>query len=253
MTDAPAYCFHRSFEPQPKKTVQFDRDYLLYAVEGAIRIRVDGRRWTLPPAFAAWIPAKTPVDVIVNRPMTSCSVLLEPGFASAMPTRTLIFTMSEMARTMIQHSRRWGPTQASTDPTAEPFFRALMDHCAEIAALPSDLWQPEGRSSAVRNAIAYTEAHLAEPLSFANVAAVAGASERSLARHMAEEVGMSWSQVHRRLRMIRAVDLLVGTDLQVLRIAGDVGYSSLSAFNAAFREFSGMAPRDFRRTRVDTK
>lgn len=252
MTDAPAYCFHRSFAPQPSKTVRFERDYLLYAMEGAIRIAVDGRRWTLPPAFAAWIPAETDIDVIVDRPMTSCSVLLRPGFAPAMPARTLIFTMSTLARTMIQHARRWGPEEALTDQAAEPFFRALLDHCSDLAALPSDLWQPEGRSPPVRRALDYTEMHLAEPLSFAQVAAAAGASERSLARHITEEVGMSWSQAHRRLRMIRAVDLLVGTDAQVLQIAGDVGYISLSAFNAAFREFTGMAPRDFRKTRAST-
>ncbi|WP_420111776.1 helix-turn-helix domain-containing protein [Pseudactinotalea sp.] len=40
--------------------------------------------------------------------------------------------------------------------------------------------------------------------------------------------------------------MLAGGDVPVTRIAYDVGYGSLSAFNAAFRDLTGMTPTTYR-------
>ena len=50
-----------------------------------------------------------------------------------------------------------------------------------------------------------------------------------------------------RIRMIHAVELLGEKDLQVIRIATDCGFASLSAFNRAFKEFAGVTPTGFRK------
>jgi hypothetical protein len=49
---------------------------------------------------------------------------------------------------------------------------------------------------------------------------------------------MTWRAAIRRLRILRAIDLLADIDLPVTRIAIEVGYSSLSAFNTAFRDLA---------------
>jgi AraC-like DNA-binding protein len=48
--------------------------------------------------------------------------------------------------------------------------------------------------------------------------------------------------------VLRAVELLAADDAPVTRIAHEVGYGSLSAFNAAFRELTGATPSDYRAT-----
>jgi AraC-like DNA-binding protein len=88
---------------------------------------------------------------------------------------------------------------------------------------------------------------LAENLSLSDDANSARLSERSLARRFSDETGMTWRQMLRRMRMIRAIELLSNADDQVLNIALGVGYESLSAFNKAFRDFSGHTPTDFRK------
>ena len=57
---------------------------------------------------------------------------------------------------------------------------------------------------------------------------------------------MSWQQALRRIRLIRAVELLASTTLPVTEIAMAIGYTSLSAFNAAFRELVAMSPTQYR-------
>ncbi len=57
---------------------------------------------------------------------------------------------------------------------------------------------------------------------------------------------MTWRQMQRRMRMIHAMELLSNIDGKIIQIAFEVGYSSLSAFNHAFREFCGITPSEFR-------
>lgn len=69
---------------------------------------------------------------------------------------------------------------------------------------------------------------------------------RTLARRLLAETGQRWGEILRRMRMIRAIEMLAETDLAVTEIALSVGYQSLSAFNASFRSFTGQTPTAYR-------
>ncbi len=249
MSALPAYCFRQEFAPEPPRSLTFDRHYLLYAAEGSLRLETQGRVWSLPPSRAAWIAAGEPLEVTIGRPMICCSVLFAPGFIEPPPEPCKVFAVTPLAREMILECQRWGPEAASLDAEAEAFFRVLAAVCRRLAAAPSESWIPSGRGPAVRRAIAFTEAHLDGDPSFAAVAGAAAVSPRSLSRRFAAETGMTWRQVQRRLRMVRAVEL-VGAGEAVTEVALAVGYDSLSAFTAAFRDFAGASPRQFRAAAV---
>ena len=57
---------------------------------------------------------------------------------------------------------------------------------------------------------------------------------------------MTWRQVQRRMRMIRAIEILANETDPVTQVAFRTGYNSLSAFNSAFREFTGCTPTEYR-------
>ena len=57
---------------------------------------------------------------------------------------------------------------------------------------------------------------------------------------------MTWRAALRRLRVLRAIEQLAGTEHSVTQIAVDVGYTSLSAFQAAFRDLIGQTPSEYR-------
>ncbi|KZL05428.1 HTH-type transcriptional activator RhaR [Pseudovibrio axinellae] len=250
-TNVPAYCFYREFTPTEPKRVTFDRDYLLYAIHGAVRLGVEGRCWTLPPSFAAWIPAGTELEIDIPYRVTSCSVLLEQEFTKArgisFPDETVVFTMTALAREMIAYTARGGPEGTTWDHKAETFFTALLQICADLAAFPSDVWRPKVKDKSLQKAISFTETTLDQPITIKEVAAAANVSERTLLRRYAEELGMTWSQSLRRLRIIKAIEILSQDDSQVIQVAGAVGYSSLSAFNRAFREITRYTPTEFRK------
>lgn len=52
-----------------------------------------------------------------------------------------------------------------------------------------------------------------------------------------------------RHRVAHAQRLLLTTDQQIIRIASESGFDSLSRFNRAFKQFTGVTPREYRNSR----
>ena len=96
-------------------------------------------------------------------------------------------------------------------------------------------------------AINIMEETLERPLPARLLAARAGVTPRQLERLFAGELGVSPMRYYRRLRLIRARELLRQTDLPVLEVAIAVGFTSTVAFSRCFREQFARSPRDDRR------
>ncbi|WP_300030711.1 helix-turn-helix transcriptional regulator [uncultured Roseobacter sp.] len=241
-----AYCFFQDIEPRPPLDAVFERDYLLYAAAGALRVTVRDQSWLLPPSFAAWVPANTPLTAEIGKPVTTCSVLVRHGLCTTLPDRPVAFQMSAMTREMIRYCRDWGPEKAQP-PEARGFFLALLNACAGLIQKSVDVRRPRATDPAIERAIEITEELLAGKLTSSDVARAANMSERSMQRRFAQDVGMTWSEVLTRLRMIRALELLSQDELSVIQISAETGFNSLSAFNRAFLKFAGCTPTDFRK------
>ena len=65
-----------------------------------------------------------------------------------------------------------------------------------------------------------------------------------------KSTGMTLNEYVNLLRLSYAQALLMHEDANVLRVAMDSGFGSLSAFNKSFRKLAGMSPSDFRRGAV---
>jgi AraC-like DNA-binding protein len=240
-----AFSFVRDFEPAPAQSLCVDRHYLLAASRGALRLEVDGTTWSLPPARAALIRAGVSIDVTIPQPVTTASVLFDTTFA---PPRSnlAVFDLTPLARSLITECARWTDEAAQLDDYALAMFRALAAATWALAEHPSPARMPTGRSPEVRRALALTAEHLADDPRLDDIADEVGLASRSLARRFEQEIGMTWRAALRRLRVLRAIEELAGTDRSVTQIAMDVGYSSLSAFQSAFRDLIGQTPSEYR-------
>jgi AraC-like DNA-binding protein len=77
-------------------------------------------------------------------------------------------------------------------------------------------------------------------------AEIAGTSVRSLQRQLSQ-MRTSYTELVERLRFDQAIRLLRDSDLKILDIALELGYSDASNFARAFRRISGTSPRELRR------
>ena len=242
----PAFSFVRDFEPAPTQQLCVEHHYLLAASHGALRLEVDGTSWSLPPARAALIRAGVAIQVTIPQPVRTASVLFSTTFAPPPPSRLAVVDLTPLARALVMECSQWGDEDAPLDEYALAMFRALAAATWALADHPSPAHMPTGRSAEVKRALAITADRLADDPRLVDIADEVGLASRSLARRFERELGMTWRAALRRLRVLRAIEQLAGTDRSVTQIAMDVGYSSLSAFQSAFRDLTGQTPSEYR-------
>ncbi len=246
MSTPEAYCFYQEFTPEPTKSFQVDRHYLLYAAKGAMRLEAAGRCWSLAPARAALIEAGKPIRISIPQKITVCSVLFDTGFCPKPKSALSVFEMTPLARELVLACREWGPDSGVLSEYARGIFSTLAQVTWKLSETPSPTAMPGAKSKLMRRALGLMEEGLNQQLRFEFLAAELAVTPRSLSRRFADEMGMTWRQALRQMRMIRAIEALAGSEQSITNIALDVGYNSLSAFNAAFRDFTGHTPKSYR-------
>jgi AraC-like DNA-binding protein len=243
----PAYSFVRRFEPEAARELCVDRHYLLCASRGALRLEADGIVWTLPPARAALITAGHAIEVTIPQPVTTSSILVSTEFAPRPPAPVSVFDLTPLARCLVAECSQWNDSTEPLDDYALAMFSALIAATWALAEHPSQARMPAGRTAETRHALTLTEERLADDPRFDEIAADVGLTSRSLARRFEAELGMTWRAALRRMRLLRAIEMLASDDESVTAIAMRVGYSSISAFQVAFRELTGQTPSEYRR------
>ncbi|MEU8242266.1 AraC family transcriptional regulator [Actinoplanes missouriensis] len=238
-----AYSFVRTFPREPARELCVDRHYLLCASAGALRLEAGGQSWLLPPARAALIEAGRTIRVSIPQPVTTASVLFDPAVTPRPPSALTVFDLSPLARALLAEcSEIKDPSQGY----GVTLFTTLATVTWRLAERPSPVVVPAGSSPELRRALLLTEERLGEQVRFEQIAELVGLAPRSLARRFADETRMTWREVLRRMRVLRAVEELAAGDTPITRIAFAVGYTSLSAFNAAFRQLTGRTPTEYR-------
>jgi AraC-like DNA-binding protein len=90
-------------------------------------------------------------------------------------------------------------------------------------------------------------ANLAEPLSAADLALELGLSESGFSRFFRRATGNTFTDFVNHVRINRACQLLMNSDLLITRIGFEVGFSNIANFNRRFLDIKGMTPSDYRR------
>ncbi|MBP1989820.1 helix-turn-helix domain-containing protein [Paenibacillus eucommiae] len=102
------------------------------------------------------------------------------------------------------------------------------------------------RYSEIDEVIAYIHRHIDEPLSLSQLASHAAYSPYHFTRIFKEKIGLSPLYYVSSLRLQKAKDLLLRTNLSIRDIGLIIGQQSLGTFTTRFTERVGVSPSDFR-------
>ncbi len=102
------------------------------------------------------------------------------------------------------------------------------------------------RSEFVCRAMAYVDAHYAEPITSTDAAADYGIDKSDFCRRFRAAFGTTFSLYLSAYRIEQAKKLLAETDTPVASIVGAVGFADFSYFSKTFREGSGLTPTAYR-------
>jgi AraC-like DNA-binding protein len=141
----------------------------------------------------------------------------------------------------------WKSELAGSAPTRPGRFRALgaLDSYAVALLELSD----RGERGPERLVDFLTD-HLADSLGVEEVAAALSTSRASLQRLAARHFGCGVAHLYERMRMDRAAELLLTTDLHVSECAAECGYADVYHFSRAFKRVFGAPPTAYRREKL---
>ena len=94
----------------------------------------------------------------------------------------------------------------------------------------------------IQQVLFYIQENYNGEISLAEAASRLYVSESHLSRAFKQETGINFMQYVMKMRLEHAVEELKQTDLSILQIANDSGFSSLAMFNKAFKEHFGETP-----------
>jgi len=219
-----------------------ERDQLLYAAHGLMRVQIEDEAWIVPPDRAVYIPRETTHAISVRGDLEMRTLYLAPDAGPGLPARPTVLEVSTLLRNLIL-ALIDEPLIYDEAGRGGALATLILSEIARAKRLA--LGVPMPRDVRLRRICA---ALLADPscrLTLEAWSQTAGASARTLARLFDREVGMSFGAWRRRVRLHNAIeDIASGTP--VARIATHSGYRSASAFSAAFRKAVGVTPSQLR-------
>jgi len=136
-----------------------------------------------------------------------------------------------------------------SEPVGSPVALAHLTELIARYALEPRVRQscPPASSPALQRALELLHGDPAGRWTLQRLAKACGASRAALARHFSKGVGLPPLRYLAELRLLRAAELLLESDLSLAEVAAEVGYDSEFAFNRAFKRRHGLPPGTFRR------
>lgn len=103
-------------------------------------------------------------------------------------------------------------------------------------------------SSPIQKALAYIDADLSGDLSLHTLASIQGISNSYLSALFKKETGQTITDYVNQKRVKRASHLLGTTRLQIQTIAQHCGISDVNYFSKIFKKYTGMTPKEYRKS-----
>lgn len=93
----------------------------------------------------------------------------------------------------------------------------------------------------------YMYSHLCEKLTLSRLSKLFYMSESSISKHIQDIVGLSFNELLNEMRIAKAIDMLMYSDLNLQEIAESVGYVDASHLLRAFTNRIGTTPNEYRK------
>jgi len=210
---------------------------LVVALHGGVTCEVPDALWIAPAQYGIWVPGGVPHRNKATDNARICFLLIEPS-ALDMPDACCTLRISPMVREMIQHLADQGVDYPRSGLT-ERLVSVLLEQLSIAPIEPLKL--PISQHPKLRILVDGLTRDCSSRLSLQEWADRLAMSEKTLARLVLKETGLTFGRWQQRLRLLFALQLLA-TGMSVQRVAGDLGYESVTAFITMFKKALGISP-----------
>ena len=213
---------------------------LVLALQGAVACKALDTLWMVPPQHAVWIPGGIAHS---NRMTANAQVFylfIDPAVIN-MPASCCTLAISPLISEMIQHLAA-EPADYPPDSTTSRLVAVLLEQLALATA--TTLHLPISAHPKLRYIADSLIADPADRRTLAQWAEQLAMSDRTLARLVVRETGLTFGKWRQQLHLMIALHQLAA-DESVQRVAGNLGYDSVTAFITMFKKALGKSPTQY--------
>ena len=208
------------------------------AVSGVLTCEAEGGIWIVPPQTAIWIPHGVEHCITFAGTVEGYNAFIAPVAARNLPAKCCSMSATPLLRELLVRSAQY-PTELSAGGMESRVATLLLEEISISEAgqlhlpMPKDkrlrkLFHSFMKNPADRGTIAFWAKHIAM-------------SERSLARLIVAETGMSFGRWRQQFNIVLALQWMAkGASVQ--QVACDLGYESVGSFVTMFRKALGTSP-----------
>jgi AraC-like DNA-binding protein len=210
---------------------------LVVTLRGGVISTLPDGMWMVPPQCAVWIPGGVPHSNRMTANGRLCFLFVEPR-AAKLPAQCCTLSLTPLVRELILHLASQQQTYVAGSSTGR-LVAVLLDQLTQMPI--EQLHLPISNNPRLRRVVAMLTDNPADRSTVAQWAARVTMSERSFARLVLNETGMTFGRWRQQLHIVVALQRLAAGG-SVQRTAGDLGYASVSAFITMFRKALGKSP-----------
>ena len=211
---------------------------ILLVQRGSLSCEVQGGLWIVPPLSAVWIPSGTLHAIKATGTLECVVAFVDPSLNRGLPEVCCAVSVTALLRELLVRSASL-PALYEEGGANSRLVAVLLDELA--SAEVENLHLPMPTDLRLRRLVDLMIASPADRGTMDIWAKRAGMSERTLARLICRETGMSFGRWRQQLGIMLAVKWLAG-GASIQQVAADLGYGSVPSFVTMFRKALGTSP-----------
>ncbi|WP_104382628.1 AraC family transcriptional regulator [Sphingobacterium sp. HMA12] len=225
---------------------QHDKAQLLLVYGGIAYLQTDTKDFYIPSNHYIWIPKNYPHNLMFNtQDLYIINIYFPDEKADSFYDELGIYPVSKLLAEMLSFSEKWQGDYFKRSWEFE-FLTTLKGVLSKENLKKFSIQLPTTDDKRLNAIIDGFRNRLNENLSLDSIAQQSGMSVRSLTRLFQTKLHITFVQYLKMLRIIRAMELINDTDLNMTEIAYEIGYSNISAFSNNFQQLTNMRPTEFK-------
>jgi AraC-like DNA-binding protein/quercetin dioxygenase-like cupin family protein len=223
---------------------------LVYAASGTMQVTTPKGRWLVPPDRAVWVPARLEhaIDVLADIEMRTLYFEVpyfnQPWLKRERRAKKLDKEFVVKVSPLLQQAILGLFDSGNTSERVDLLTRLVMLELRQVE--DSTTFMPLPQDPRCRRAATIVLTDPTATWDIETLAREVGTSARTLSRLFSLETQLSFKSWCQRARIAAAIERLsTSANVSVKQLAAQLGYASVPAFSAAFRQVTGRTPTEF--------
>jgi len=225
---------------------QHHKAQLLLVYGGIAYLQTRENDFYIPSNHYLWIPQNYPHNLMFNtQDLYIINIYFPMEITSGFYDELGIYPVSRILSEMLSFSESWQGEYHHGSWEFE-FLNTMKNMLARENLKKFSIQLPTTDDPKLIAIVSDLRSRLNEDLSLESMAKKFGMSVRSFTRLFQSKLHVTFIQYLKMLRIIRAMELIKDTDLNMTEIAYEVGYSNIAAFSNNFLQLTNMRPSEFK-------